>query len=184
MPYAQQFGGGYSIFHAQASISSVSRLTLTSRTAEQDEAWQVYAEGRDMSPVVKPASHPQGTTVEVLDLFYNTPARRRFLKSDKTESGHTEDMVRRAAFSRPDVGFILTHNGKRILHCAAGKTGTSAASRLAAICGKDFADRAVYLEWPHHSMQMNGWVVPPRRTERPLMCSISLSMAARSGTGG
>ncbi|ECI8027254.1 TPA: DNA mismatch repair endonuclease MutL [Salmonella enterica] len=147
---------------ALASISSVSRLTLTSRTAEQDEGWQVYAEGRDMSPVVQPASHPQGTTVEVLDLFYNTPARRRFLKSDKTESGHTEDVVRRMALSRPDVGFTLTHNGKRILHCAAGKAGASAASRLAAICGKDFADRAVYLEWPHHNMQMSGWVVPPQ----------------------
>ncbi|ECG0109411.1 DNA mismatch repair endonuclease MutL [Salmonella enterica] len=147
---------------ALASISSVSRLTLTSRTTEQDEGWQVYAEGRDMSPVVKPAPHPQGTTVEVLDLFYNTPARRRFLKSDKTESGHTEDVVRRMALSRPDVGFTLTHNGKRLLHCAAGKSGASAASRLAAICGKDFADRAVYLEWPHHSMQMSGWVVPPQ----------------------
>ncbi|ECB1164394.1 DNA mismatch repair endonuclease MutL, partial [Salmonella enterica subsp. enterica serovar Java] len=147
---------------ALASISAVLRLTLTSRTIEQGEAWQVYAEGRDMSPVVQPASHPQGTTVEVLDLFYNTPARRRFLKSDKTESGHTEDVVRRMALSRPDVGFTLTHNGKRILHCAAGKSGTSAASRLAAICGKDFADRAVYLEWPHHRMQMSGWVVPPQ----------------------
>ncbi|ECO0809209.1 DNA mismatch repair endonuclease MutL [Salmonella enterica subsp. enterica serovar Newport] len=147
---------------ALASISSVSRLTLTSRTAEQDEGWQVYTEGRDMFPVVQPASHPQGTTVEVLDLFYNTPARRRFLKSDKTESGHTEDVVRRMALSRPDVEFTLTHNGKRILHCAAGKAGASAASRLAAICGKEFADRAVYLEWPHHNMQMSGWVVPPQ----------------------
>ncbi|ECL5068339.1 DNA mismatch repair endonuclease MutL, partial [Salmonella enterica] len=147
---------------ALASISSVSRLTLTSRTAEQDEGWQVYAEGRDMSPVVQPASHPQGTTVEVLDLFYNTPARRRFLKSDKTESGHTEDVVRRAALSRPDVGFTLNHNGKRVLHCTAGKSGASAAPRLAAICGKDFADRAVWLEWPHHSMQLSGWVVPPQ----------------------
>lgn len=147
---------------ALASISSVSRLTLTSRTAEQDEGWQVYAEGRDMSPVVQPASHPQGTTVEVLDLFYNTPARRRFLKSDKTESGHTEDVVRCMALSRPELGFTLTHNGKRILHCAAGKSGASAASRLAAICGKDFADRAVCLEWSHHSMQLSGWVVPPQ----------------------
>lgn len=147
---------------ALASISSVSRLTLTSRTAAQDEGWQVYAEGRDMSPVVQPASHPQGTTVEVLDLFYNTPARRRFLKSDKTESGHIEDVVRRMALSRPDVGFTLNHNGKRVLHCTAGKSGASAAPRLAAICGKDFADRAVWLEWPHHSMQLSGWVVPPQ----------------------
>lgn len=63
---------------ALASISSVSRLTLTSRTAEQQEAWQAYAEGRDMNVTVKPAAHPVGTTLEVLDLFYNTPARRKF----------------------------------------------------------------------------------------------------------
>ena len=70
---------------ALASISSVSRLTLTSRTAEQQEAWQAYAEGRDMDVTVKPAAHPVGTTLEVLDLFYNTPARRKFLRTEKTE---------------------------------------------------------------------------------------------------
>lgn len=68
---------------ALASISSVSRLTLTSRTAEQQEAWQAYAEGRDMDVTVKPAAHPVGTTLEVLDLFYNTPARRKFLRTEK-----------------------------------------------------------------------------------------------------
>lgn len=70
---------------ALASISSVSRLTLTSRTAEQQEAWQAYAEGRDMDVTVKPAAHPVGTTLEVLDLFYNTPARRKFLRTEKTD---------------------------------------------------------------------------------------------------
>ncbi len=69
---------------ALASISSVSRLTLTSRTAEQQEAWQAYAEGRNMDVTVKPAAHPVGTTLEVLDLFYNTPARRKFLRTEKT----------------------------------------------------------------------------------------------------
>src|SRR5690606_1784831 len=73
---------------ALASISSVSRLTLTSRTAEQDAAWQANAEGRDMQVTVKPAAHPVGTSIEVLDLFFNTPARRKFLRTDKTEFGH------------------------------------------------------------------------------------------------
>ena len=71
---------------ARASISSVSRLTLTSRTAEQQEAWQAYAEGREMAVTVKPAAHPVGTTLEVLDLFYNTPARRKFMRTEKTSS--------------------------------------------------------------------------------------------------
>lgn len=68
---------------ALASISSVARLTLTSRTAEQAEAWQAYAEGRDQAVTVKPAAHPVGTTLEVLDLFYNTPARRKFMRTEK-----------------------------------------------------------------------------------------------------
>ena len=88
---------------ALASISSVSRLTLTSRTADQNEAWQAYAEGREMEVTVKPAAHPVGTTVEVLDLFFNTPARRRFLRSEKTEFAHIDELLRRLALSRFDV---------------------------------------------------------------------------------
>ncbi|MGL5630051.1 MAG: DNA mismatch repair endonuclease MutL, partial [Plesiomonas shigelloides] len=80
---------------ALASISSVSRLTLTSRTAAQSEAWQAYAEGRDMQVTVKPAAHPVGTTLEVLDLFFNTPARRKFLRTEKTELAHIDEVVRR-----------------------------------------------------------------------------------------
>ncbi|STT83408.1 DNA mismatch repair protein MutL [Klebsiella pneumoniae] len=80
---------------ALASISSVARLTLTSRTAEQQEAWQAYAEGRDQAVTVKPAAHPVGTTLEVLDLFYNTPARRKFMRTEKTEFGHIDEVVRR-----------------------------------------------------------------------------------------
>ncbi|MCV5675750.1 DNA mismatch repair protein MutL, partial [Escherichia coli] len=73
---------------ALASISSVSRLTFTSRTADQSEAWQAQAEGREMSVTIKPAAHPVGTTVEVVDLFFNTPARRKFMRSEKTEFAH------------------------------------------------------------------------------------------------
>ena len=97
---------------ALASISSVARLTLTSRTAEQQEAWQAYAEGRDQAVTVKPAAHPVGTTLEVLDLFYNTPARRKFMRTEKTEFGHIDEVVRRIALARFDVTINLSHNGK------------------------------------------------------------------------
>ena len=82
---------------ALASISSVSRLCLTSRTADAEQAWQVEAEGRDMEPSVQPAAHPQGTTVQVRDLFYNTPARRKFLRTEKTEFDHLREVVKRMA---------------------------------------------------------------------------------------
>lgn len=97
---------------ALASISSVSRLTLTSRTQEQPEAWQAYAEGRDMDVTVKPAAHPVGTTLEVLDLFYNTPARRKFMRTEKTEFNHIDEIIRRIALARFDVTINLSHNGK------------------------------------------------------------------------
>lgn len=99
---------------ALASISSVARLTLTSRTAEQQEAWQAYAEGRDQEVTVKPAAHPVGTTLEVLDLFYNTPARRKFMRTEKTEFGHIDEIVRRIALARFDVTINLSHNGKAV----------------------------------------------------------------------
>ena len=83
---------------ALASISSVSRLNLTSRQADQDNAWMVQTEGRDMEAQLEPAAHPQGTTVEVKDLFFNTPARRKFLKTEKTEFRHLEEVVKRLAF--------------------------------------------------------------------------------------
>ena len=97
---------------ALASISSVSRLTLTSRTAEQNEAWQVYAQGRDMETTIQPASHPVGTTVEVANLFFNTPARRKFLRSEKTEFSHIDEVIRRIALAKFNISFTLTHNGK------------------------------------------------------------------------
>ena len=101
---------------ALASISSVSRLTLTSRTAEQNEAWQVYAQGRDMETTIQPASHPVGTTVEVANLFFNTPARRKFLRSEKTEFSHIDEVIRRIALAKFNISFTLTHNGLSLIH--------------------------------------------------------------------
>lgn len=139
---------------ALASISSVARLTLTSRTAEQSEAWQVYAEGRDMQPTIKPAAHPVGSTVEVLDLFYNTPARRRFLKTEKTEFMHIEEFVRRIALARPDVTFNLQHNGKLVKQYRTQEL----AKRVEMVCGRAFMQKAVKLDWQHDDLIIQGWV--------------------------
>ncbi|OCG40196.1 DNA mismatch repair endonuclease MutL [Gilliamella sp. Bif1-4] len=139
---------------ALASISSVARLTLTSRTAEQTEAWQVYAEGRDMEPVIKPAAHPVGSTVEVLDLFYNTPARRRFLKTEKTEFMHIEEFVRRIALARPDVTFNLQHNSKLVKQYRS----STLEKRVELVCGRVFMQKAVKLDWQHDDLFIQGWV--------------------------
>ena len=146
---------------ALASISSVSRLTLTSRTAEQSEAWQVYAEGRDMKPTIKPAAHPIGSTVEVLDLFYNTPARRRFLKTEKTEFMHIEEFVRRIALARPDVSFNLQHNGKLVKQYRASELE----KRVELVCGRAFMQKAVKLDWQHDDLVIQGWVTSSENSE-------------------
>ena len=90
---------------ALASISSVSRLCLSTAVAGAETGWSARSEGRDMAAVVAPVAHPQGTTVEVRDLFFNTPARRKFLRTEKTEFNHLDEVVKRQALGRYDVGF-------------------------------------------------------------------------------
>ncbi|MGS4681679.1 DNA mismatch repair endonuclease MutL [Enterobacter soli] len=147
---------------ALASISSVSRLTLTSRTAEQQEAWQAYAEGRDMDVTVKPAAHPVGTTLEVLDLFYNTPARRKFMRTEKTEFGHIDEIIRRIALARFDVTINLSHNGKVMRQYRAVAEGGQKERRLGAICGMPFLEQALAIEWQHGDLALHGWVADPK----------------------
>src|SRR5690554_7696478 len=88
-----------------------------------------------MNPRVQPAAHPQGTTVEVRDLFFNTPARRKFLRTEKTEFGHLEEVVKRLALSRFDVAFNLRHNGRTVLSLRPAHTEQEARRRVASICG-------------------------------------------------
>ncbi len=152
---------------ALASISSVSRLTLTSRTRDQNEAWQAYAEGRDMAVSVKPAAHPVGTTVEVLDLFYNTPARRKFLRTEKTEFTHIDEVIRRIALARFDVALNLHHNGKLVRQYRAVAEGAAKERRLGAICGSPFLQHALALEWEHGELAIRGWVADPRAAGQP-----------------
>ncbi|HKM26318.1 MAG TPA: DNA mismatch repair endonuclease MutL [Thiopseudomonas sp.] len=146
---------------ALASISSVSRLTLTSRTADAEQAWQVEAEGRDMQPRVQPAAHPVGTTVEVCDLFFNTPARRKFLRTEKTEFDHLQDVIKRMALARFDVAFHLRHNGKTILALHPATDDISQARRIAAVCGDAFLEQAMPINVERNGLHLWGWVGLP-----------------------
>lgn len=146
---------------ALASISSVARLTLTSRTRDADQAWQVETEGRDMASRVQPAAHPVGTSVEVRDLFFNTPARRKFLKAEKTEFDHLQEVIKRMALARFDVAFHLRHNGKTILSLHEANDDTARARRVSAICGPGFLEQALPIEIERNGLHLWGWVGLP-----------------------
>ncbi|MDX1589257.1 MAG: DNA mismatch repair endonuclease MutL [Oleiphilaceae bacterium] len=146
---------------ALASISSVSRLSLTSRVPEAEQGWQVRAEGRDMEALIAPAPHPVGTTVEVRDLFFNTPARRKFLRTEKTEFNHIEEGLRRQALSRFDVGFALRHNQRAIHSLRPAPTVLERERRVAALCGRRFMENAVAIEAEASGVRLSGWVALP-----------------------
>ncbi len=146
---------------ALASISSVARLTLLSSTNDDSAGWQVVAEGRDMETEVSPAPHPRGTTVEVRDLFFNTPARRKFLRTEKTEYTHLEDVVKRLALSRFDVAFNLRHNGRAIYSWRAGDSQLEQERRVAQVCGPAFMENAVHIEMERNGLRLWGWVALP-----------------------
>lgn len=158
---------------ALASISSVARLTLTSRPAGQETAWQAQAEGREMAVQVRPAAHPVGTTVEVLDLFFNTPARRRFLKSDKTEFAHIEELIKRLALSRFDVSWTLIHNGQLVRQLKAVNDDAGRHRRLTALCGKHFASQALHIHSQYEQMTLAGWILPAAACASQLLCQYS-----------
>lgn len=158
---------------ALASISSVSRLTLTSRPAIQESAWQAIAEGREMQVQLRPAAHPVGSSIEVLDLFFNTPARRRFLRSDKTEFAHIDELVKRLALSRFDVNWMLTHNGQTIRQLKAATDRSAQEKRLAQLCGRGFIESALYVESQYDEMRLWGWVQLPHACQAQPACQFS-----------
>jgi len=144
---------------ALASIASVSRLTLTS--CQGDEAWQAETEGRDMQAQLSPAAHPQGTTIEVKDLFFNTPARRKFLRTEKTEFNHLLDVIKRQAMSRFDVGFTVKHNGRVIHQLKRGESQVEKERRIAQLCGPAFMENALYVEREAVGFKLWGWIGLP-----------------------
>ena len=145
---------------ALPSIASVARLTLCSKVAADESAWQVDVDGGEVSDA-RPAAHPNGTSIEVHDLFFNTPARRRFLRTERTEFGHIEKWIRRLALSRPDVAFTLTHNRRTVLQLAAASSEDERLARISRICGEAFADQAVFLEHATEGIAISGWIGLP-----------------------
>jgi len=143
---------------ALASIASVARVSITSRTTEAEHAWRIEAAGAPAGSV-EPAAHPLGTTVEVLDLYFNTPARRKFLKTEATEFAHCADAFARIALARPDLGLTLRHNGRVSEHLAPGPL----AGRVAALLGEEFGRtaRAVHAEAP--GLRLTGFLGDPAR---------------------
>jgi DNA mismatch repair protein MutL len=145
---------------ALPSIASVSRLSLVSRPAAVEHAWVVDARDGAVTPPA-PASHPSGTSVEVRDLFFNVPARRKFLRSDATEYQHIVRMLERLALSRFSVAFALIHNGKRVWSLPAAHTAPERLARVAAICGEDFAGHVIELKHDTESLRLSGWLALP-----------------------
>ena len=146
---------------ALPSISSVARLTLISRTADADCAWSVTADGSEKNFDPQPDPHPLGTTIDVRDLFYNTPARRKFLKTEKTEFAHIEMLIKRMALSRFDISFTLSHNHKEVLNLKVADSEQSKERRVAEICGSSFIENAVKIEFAASGFELSGWVGLP-----------------------
>ena len=139
---------------ALASIASVAAVRVTSRTADAAHAYEIVG---SHDGVVAPSSGACGTTIDVQDLYFNTPARRKFLKSEQTEYGHCAEVVRRIALSRPDVSFSLTHNGRTIDHWNVSE----AAKRSAQILGGDFAEARLALDEAAGPLHLHGYVGLP-----------------------
>ncbi len=146
---------------ALASISSVAKLTLTSRIENSAHGWSVVSDGAEQFFDIQPAPHRQGTTVEVCDLFYNTPARRKFLKSDKTEFSHIEIIIKRMALSRFALGFTLFYQQKEILKLTPALDLAQQEQRVAAILSSDFINNALYLDFEISGLTLSGWISVP-----------------------
>ena len=147
---------------ALASISSVARLQLTANTAEQhDEAWSAQCDGRDMQVSLSPAARGRGTSVEVRDLFFNTPARRKFLRTEKTEFNHIDEVLRRNALASFETAFTLSHNGKVTRQLRACENQLQREQRVARLLGQGFIDNALQVEIAHAGFSLKGWIALP-----------------------
>ena len=148
---------------ALASISSVSHLVMQSKAVAEPDSigWQVQNDGQDMKASIKPVAHPQGTTVEVRDLFFNTPARKKFLKTEKTEYSRIDEVVKRLALSRFDVQFNLSHNNRAVHQLLAANSDAEKQRRVGLVCGPAFIENAVAIDVERAGLRLWGWVSLP-----------------------
>jgi DNA mismatch repair protein MutL len=146
---------------ALPSMSSVSRMAITSRTTGAEFAWQVKTANGQIEAAV-PAAGAEGTQVELRDLFYNVPARRKFMRTDQTEFKHVDELLKRFALARPDVAFQLTHNNRMVRQFPRVRTDEEMSGRLEAVLGPEFVEHALSVDEQRGSFGLRGWVAEPR----------------------
>jgi len=145
---------------ALASIASVSRFVLTSRRAGAEAGWQIAVEGNRAVPV-RPAPHRTGTTVEVRDLFHNVPARKKFLRAERTEFGHIDELIKAIALAQPQVEFRLSHNGKPVRLMRPAASEVELAARVGEILGEEFVAQSLRIDHAAAGLRLSGWVGLP-----------------------
>ncbi|MBL38439.1 MAG: DNA mismatch repair endonuclease MutL [Xanthomonadales bacterium] len=145
---------------ALASIASVSRLSLGSRPEGAESGMRIECDGGRAGEIT-PFATPPGTVIEVRDLFFNTPARRKFLKTERTEYNHIDELVKRLALARMDVAFELKHNGKASRNLPGATDDQARLSRVERVCGRDFVDAALSIDTEHSGLRLHGWIARP-----------------------
>jgi len=155
---------------ALPSIGAVSRLTIKSACESQDGGYEYSVHGGREMGSPRPVALDVGTQVEVQDLFYNTPARRKFLRTEKTEFNHCDSVIRKVALANDHVEIRFSHDGRAVFHVHPANNTASRAKRIASICGKPFAEQSVYMEDSVEVMTLGGWIGLPTfsRSQRDL----------------
>ena len=145
---------------ALASVSSVARFALTSRAQDQDAAFRIEVDGGRLQ-AARPAQHPQGTSVEVRDLFYNVPARKKFMRAERTEFAHIDDLLKSLALARGSVEFRLSHNGKPVRIWKAARDEQAQLQRVAEVLGDEFPAQSLRIDHAAAGLHLSGWVGLP-----------------------
>ena len=151
---------------ALPSIASISRFSLSSRSVDSEQAWQITVDGgrindTDGDGLLKPARQAQGTHIDVNDIFFNTPARRKFLRAEKTEFNHCEQVVKRVALAHFACAFELRHNQKTIFSLPPALDQEAQERRLQTLLGRSFVENLLYFEHEHDGKQLHGWLATP-----------------------
>ncbi|HHF7372776.1 DNA mismatch repair endonuclease MutL [Legionella bozemanae] len=144
---------------ALASIASVAKVTISSKPEQQETAVMLRVQGTERA--ISPCARTVGTTVDVVDLFFNAPVRKRFLKSEKLEFQAIETVVKRFALSAPEIALTLKHNGKQVLSLPAAKNEQTRLTRMTRILGSAFVKESIYLDVEHGAMKLYGWISSP-----------------------
>lgn len=146
---------------ALPSIASVSVMRILSQSQNDEQAWELHADGTHQETELKPVAHPVGTTIEVRDLFFNVPARRKFLRAERTELTHIESILKKLALAHFHAEFTLTHNGKTIFSWKSGESQVHRERRVRDVCGAKFFEQAFYIETENAGLKISGWIAQP-----------------------